>query len=64
MEREIGTRFWVNDKLYEIVEQKNESCKKCCFYNDCTIELIKERVGFCSAAFRTDKKNIIVKCVM
>lgn len=24
MEREIGTRFWINDKLYEIVEQKSK----------------------------------------
>lgn len=61
MEREIGTRFYIGDEQYEIVEQKNISCKDCCFYDDCSIDLIKERIGFCSNIFREDKKNIIVK---
>lgn len=64
MERRIGEQFYIDDKQYEIIEQKNDSCKKCCLYNNCTIELIKERVGYCSSIFRTDKKNIIVKHIM
>lgn len=61
MEREIGEQFYINEKLYEVIEEHSHSnCKGCAFApNLCLI--IKQQTGCCSSLFRSDNKGVIFK---
>lgn len=58
MERKIGEIFTCDGKTYQVV--KGDTCDNCCILYDHCFS-IRESLGLCSAATRTDKTGVIFK---
>ena len=60
MERKIGEIFNYNDKTFEVVETKSDTCYLCCFKeNDGRCSKNKSKVGECEMIKRSDRRPVI-----
>lgn len=65
MERQIGERFRLNGKTFEVVENNSKQCEGCIFYGFllCRFPVIADKTGACGADERDDKKEVIFKAI-
>lgn len=61
MNKKIGEVFEYNGVKLITIEDKNNSCKGCHFFNGGTRCVAGDSEIFCSASCRDDNKNVIFK---